>query len=458
MAMDRTLPALPAPPTEPPSARLRWLVAIIRLSVLLLLAGMLTALVWQIWRRTRMPEPPLAPLGTPDPAVSEAIEAARAEVLAAPRAAKAWGQLGMLLLAYEFRPEASFCFAQAEQLDPRDERWPYLHALALLRDEPDTALYFLQKASEYSGRPMVCRLELGDALLNQGRGEEAERVFRDVLQMEPDNPRAFFGLGRAAYLRSSFEVSREYLRRAAGGAPRTIRVRALLAQVYFRLDERSGAERELRALEQNPADVPWPDPYQEAVRALKVGVDAKLAVAEDLVAQGRRREANQLLTNIVQTYPDSYMVHQQFGRFLFQTGEFDAAEKQLRAALSRQSNSVQTLIDLGRVLQTRRDYRAAAECYRKVVQLKPQDGMACYYLAQCCDQLSDRSGSLLALQAAVRFRPDLAPAHRDLGLCLIATGRIAPGWREIETGLRLSFAGEKPRQVLAQMPRETKPR
>ena len=101
---------------------------------------------------------------------------------------------------------------------------------------------------------------------------------------------------------------------------------------------------------------------------------------------------------------------------------------------------------------------AAIVEFRKASELDPNLSEAFLNLGETYMEKHDYAAAIAPLKRALELKPDLAPAHRDLGLCLIATGRIAPGWREIETGLRLSFAGEKPRQVLAQMPRETKPR
>src|SRR4029077_6516571 len=37
----------------------------------------------------------------------------------------AYGQMGMLLMAAEYRDEAETCFADAQRLAPDDVRWPY---------------------------------------------------------------------------------------------------------------------------------------------------------------------------------------------------------------------------------------------------------------------------------------------------------------------------------------------
>src|SRR5262249_18483362 len=63
-------------------------------------------------------EPPVVELAGIDPAVTRAIEKARAAVNQAPRSVEAWGRLGKTLLAHDFHVPASVCLAQAERLDP----------------------------------------------------------------------------------------------------------------------------------------------------------------------------------------------------------------------------------------------------------------------------------------------------------------------------------------------------
>src|SRR5207248_1425734 len=113
----------------PSSFRRRRLLAVLALLVLLAAGG------GYLWLRPRSPEPPRPALADADPAVVEAIDAARTEVRAAPRSAAAWGKLGMLLLAHGYAADAGVCFTRAEALGPNEARWPNLHAVAL-QDDP----------------------------------------------------------------------------------------------------------------------------------------------------------------------------------------------------------------------------------------------------------------------------------------------------------------------------------
>src|SRR5262249_30843390 len=152
-----------------------------------------TAVGWGLWVRwpSRMPDPPVPDLASAEPDVADAIEAARAPAAANPRSAAAWGHLGMVLHVHDYLPEAERCYAQAGKLDSIDPRWPYLEGLTQLHDPVNfgAGLGSLERAVELSGDLPAPRLRLGEALLEQGRLDEAERHFRHVLEREPTNAR-----------------------------------------------------------------------------------------------------------------------------------------------------------------------------------------------------------------------------------------------------------------------------
>src|SRR5262249_58187501 len=107
---------------------------------------------WWGWRRLTAPEPPEVPLTSDDPALVEAVEAARTEVKKQPYSAATWGQLGKLLRGCGYREQAEVCFTHAERLAPDEPRWPYLRGELLLPGRPDAALPHLLRAAGLAGR------------------------------------------------------------------------------------------------------------------------------------------------------------------------------------------------------------------------------------------------------------------------------------------------------------------
>jgi tetratricopeptide (TPR) repeat protein len=405
---------------------------------------------WYGWHWWRTPGPPEVRLVDPDPFVQEAIEQARSGVRKAPRSAGSWGQLGMVLMAQQILPEAETCLARALELDPQDCRWAYLHARLVLLHDLDGGMQQLTHAADLCADSPVPRLVLGELLFEQGRLDEAEAQFRQVLHLDPANARAEQGLGRVAYARRDWQQALEHLSRSLERAPSVRASHTLLAEVFFRLGREAEAKREKRLAEEL-TDLPWLDPYMEAVDRLKTGVEARLAVAADLVSAGQVQQAVAYLQETVHKRPDAQTAHLAYGRLLLETGRAAAAEQELREAVRLRPDSIEAQYDLGQVLQQQGKLREAAACYRKVIELKPQHALAFYNLGLCLHQQGDRPGAIEALRKAILYKPEFAEAHRDLGNLLAQLGQRAEALECLQTALRLAPADKQAAQLLAKI-------
>jgi len=432
--------AAPAPP--PAKARRRRRIILVGVLVLAVLG-----LGWPLWRWSSAPAPPAVTLTEADPAVVAAIEAARRDVRWSPHSAAAWGHLGELLRAHGYVPESNFCFAQAERLDPGDPRWPYLQGIGVQSADPEAAIGHLERAVARCGNtPDAPRLTLAEVCLQQGRLDEAEGHFRQVLQDDPGNVRAHLGLGRSALERGNPRDAVAHLERSAASRLTEKASRVLLAQAYQQLGDAAAAGRERARALDLPADPPWPDPFLEEVVSLMIGKHARLSRLQTLHLQGREAEARELAAQVEKDYPDVYWLVE--GREQTRHGNLLAAEQALRKAVELAPDSVDAWFDLGTVLVQLRDLAGAADAYRKATELEPAYGPAYLQLGRCLDGQGDRAGALRAFQAAVRYMPQQAEAHRELGALLAREGRTEEAAAELRQALRLQPADSKAKELL----------
>ena len=90
----------------------------------------------------------------------------------------AYGRMGMLLMAAEFRNEAESAFLNAEALSPGQHRWPYYlgHVYRIKGDAPKSAAAF-ERARVLQPADVPTLVWLGNARLDEGRPEAAEPHF-----------------------------------------------------------------------------------------------------------------------------------------------------------------------------------------------------------------------------------------------------------------------------------------
>src|SRR5437016_4079450 len=120
------------------------------------------------------PEIPSVEWDTIDPEAAAALRDAQTKVRQNAQSAEAWGQLGAVLFAHGLHAQAQICLTRAETINARDPRWPYYLGIIRLERDPDLGIACLQRTIDRAPNEVSPRLRLAEALLSQGRLEEAE--------------------------------------------------------------------------------------------------------------------------------------------------------------------------------------------------------------------------------------------------------------------------------------------
>jgi tetratricopeptide (TPR) repeat protein len=367
-----------------------------------------------LWLRPARPEPPMPDCTGVDPEVVQTIQAARREVQEKPTTASAWGRLGMVLNVHSFPREANSCYAEAERLDAGDPRWPYLRGLNLLPTDPDAAIPCLERAVACGGdEPPAPRLRLAEALLDQGRLDEADRHLRQSPAREGNNPRARFGLGRLAFLRENWRSAVDLLATCTADEHARKRAHILRAQALRHLGEANDARREADEAEKLPPDDDWPDPFADEVAACQRGLAARILAASDLAKAGKLPQAIAVLEQAAAEYPQAVEVWLGLGALWFQVGRVDRAEGAFRRAVQVDADAAEGWFRLG-CLQARNRPQEAADSFRQVIRLRPDHALAHFNLAHRLVQLGDPASARDEFHATLRCRPDYAPAREAL--------------------------------------------
>jgi tetratricopeptide (TPR) repeat protein len=427
------------------------------LTIVLLVSGIAGGVAWHRWPRTPLPEPPaLDPSGV-DTAVWRTVEAARGEVRRDPQSSRAWGRLGMLLLAHQFRAESVVCLAHAEQLDPREARWPYYQALAVRRSDPETAIAALRRAiavdrDDYDALPLL----LGDLLVQRGPLDEAETRFRDVLRRDAHNSRAHLGLAQAAFERDDLADCLTHLRQATDD-PRTRKAaHTFLAVLQQRRGDRAAAEKALADAQSLPDDAPWPDPLAESVQSMVVGHLEAITHAAALLQQNQAEQAISLLQRAIEDYPESSWARVLLGRAWLRLHNLSAAEQALTAAAKLAPDSVEAQFYLGVVLSEQEKYTEAIPYFRKATQLKADYALAWYNLGFCRKQQGDRAAAREAFRTAIACKPQFAEARINLGELLADDGEIDAALSQLRQAVKLAPTEKRAQQLLETLRKRAK--
>jgi len=233
----------------------------------------------------------------------------------------------------------------------------------------------------------ITETNLGTALYEAGRHDEAIARYRRALEVQPDYVPAFNNLGVTL--------------RAAG-----------------RTDDAIRAYRDGLALRDD-----YPDLHYNLANAL--------------LAVQRPDEAATHLRKAAAGTPDSAGVHNNLGMALAEKGQFAEAAIAFERATLLEPGSSKAHRNLGNVLATLGDESRAYEHLSRAASLPPPDAEAHYDLGVFLLERDRPADAVTAFTEAIRVRPDYAEAHNNLGIALGTLGRLAAAIAEFETALRL---------------------
>jgi tetratricopeptide (TPR) repeat protein len=375
------------------------------------------------WMRTPVPDPPAPDLAEVDPEVAEAITAAQDKVRQNPKDGPAWGELGMVFRVHDFADESTFCFRQAERLDPANPRWPYLQGLTLVQSDFAAGIACLERAVARCGdQPLAPRLRLAETLLGQNRLDEAQAQLDQARKVDADDPRVQLGLGRLAMMRGQWREALKHLEECTSDVHARRLAHTMCAEAWTRLQQPDKARAEQEQAEQAPEDQLWPDPFVEEVLRLQRGLSIRLQRAHNLFEHQRYQQAIELMDDTLRRYPKSTAAWLLFGDIWRQLGQMNPdqqtpllnrAELAFQQAVRIDPESADAWFKLGCVQGLSRP-REGADSFQKAIRLKSDHTLAHYNLAQMLKKLDDPKGAAEEFRAALRCQPGFAPAQKAL--------------------------------------------
>ena len=366
-------------------------------------AGLLIALSLAVIGCRAPARPPLRETSLPD--LSRAAESVQSQlrerytalthVTGNPKAppgelADAYGAMGMLLMAAEYREAAEACLVNAEALAPDASKWPYYlaHLYRAAGDNAKSEAAF-QRALQLQPRNVSALVWLGDAFLDQGRPEAAQPLFERALAEDPRSMAALVGLGRAALVRSDYAHAVDHLERALALDPREGAIHYQLAMAYRGLGQQDKADAHVR-----------------------------------LRAPGTIRPSDPLMAEL-ETILESPVAYEVRGAKALDKRDFAAAATYFRKAIDLAPAEPALHHKLGTALYLSGDPRGAANEFAEALRLSPAFAKAHYSLGVMHAADGRTADALAHLNAAVRADPAYAEARVRLADVLRRSGRAA---------------------------------
>jgi len=304
--------------------------------------------------------------------------------------ADAYGTMGMLLMAAEYREEAEASLLNAQTLASDVVKWPYYlaHLYKAAGDAAKSEAAF-ERVLRLQPRHMSALVWLGDAFLDQGRPEAAEPLFERALAEQPQSIPALVGLGRAALARSHYAHAVAHLERALAIDPRQGPIHYPLAMAYRGLGQDQKADAHMR-----------------------------------LRRPGTIRPSDPLMLQL-ETLLESPIAYEVRGAKALDERDFKAAAAFFRKGIALAPAEPSLHHKLGTALYLTGDTRGAVNEFGEALRLSPAFAKAHYSLGVLHAADGRIADALAHLNEAVRADPAYVDARVRLGDVLRQSGRAA---------------------------------
>ena len=288
-----------------------------------------------------------------------------------------------------------------------------------------------------------------------GRIQSAEPLYRQILQVDPDNADALHLLGVIAYQTGQHQLADQHMRRAIEVNPNVADFHANLAAVHETLgnfDEAAACCR--RALKLNPdsADAhnclgnalkgqgrlqDAVDSYRRSLRSRPNSAGVRFNLGNALRARGNLDQAVACYREALKIQPDLVNAHLAWGATLRRQGKLDEAAARYRRVIDIKPDCVQAHHDLGDVLQQRNRLDDATACYRRSLEIDPDRAETHNSLGAALMGRGMMDEAEASLRRALELRPDYAEAHNNLGLVFGQRGMVVEAEASFRGALKL---------------------
>lgn len=246
----------------------------------------------------------------------------------------------------------------------------------------------------------------------QGRLQEAENIYRQILQNAPDQPVALHYLGVIFHQRGDHDTAVDLIAKALAVKPDFAEAHcnlALALQQLGRGEEAVASYGRAILIEPNFA-----------------AAHCNLGVA--LHALERQEEAVESYNRALALKPDYAEALSNRGNVLTDLGRLEDALDSLQRALDLNPNYAKALNNLGNVLRLQGHLEKAAESYAKALTLSPNAAKTHCNLGAVQYQLGQLDEAVASFHRALSLEPGHAETHINLGYYQLLTGDFQNGW------------------------------
>jgi tetratricopeptide (TPR) repeat protein len=369
----------------------------------------------------QLPELPRVNVADFVPAIRTQIEQAEHEARLHPRDPGAAGDLAMTLHAYDQYDAAAAAYRRAHLLAPQNFDWLYLlGTVQMAKGAFDSAADAFQSALRIRPDDLVTELHLAEGLSAAANWDEARLLYKRVIAEHPENPQAWYGLGRVQTAKQDHAAAAESYAKACDLFPGYAAAHFALAGELRRLGKHAEAEAQLADYAKNMTTAPpLNDPLLQRVHERNHSVTVHIQRGAELEKAGKIEEAIREHEAALATDPGNVQAHVNLITLYGRAGQPAKAKQQFEATIKLNAGRSDAWYDYGVLLFGERDYAGAEQAFRHALAINPYYAEAHNNLGAIYEQQGRIDAAAAEFREAIANRPDYPLARFHLGRILV---------------------------------------
>ncbi len=359
-----------------------------------------------------------------DPNVIKLVEQQMIRIKMHPDDAKSYAELGMIYEANTLWPEARRAYAAAVELQPGSTWWRFHLAVASrTAGDLEEALRLLRDLGAVHPDLAAVQQRLGEALTESAELDGAAAAYRRVIDLAPDMPEGYHGLGEVRLLQRNYAAARELLERAVALDPAYRAPRYALGLAYRGLGMLDEAQREMAAgVDALPRYLS--DPLTAQIKGYVVNLPALRIRAANLLHSRRPDQAARLLEQILEQQPGNATDLNNLAIAYMRMGHLDEAKASLDEARRIAPEKFSTWLNLSSLATRSGDPEAAADFAKTAVERAPEMAQTHVALAMAEAELGHLEQTAASLERAVQLDARDPQTHGMLAEINVQLGRL----------------------------------
>ena len=260
------------------------------------------------------------------------------------------------------------------------------------------------------------KLAIGLQYQNSNKLLQAQEIYQEILQQEPNHAEAWHWLGVVAYQQKEYVSAIEYINKAIKLAVPTAQFLNNLGIAYRangQYSEAISAYKQALALEPNNIDIQ--NNLNRAIKnlnQLNKNIDnideSPQKLAASYLAQGNLTAAMATCQKAIEINPNIPENYKILGNIFLRQNKYEEAKNAYIKALKINPNFAEVHANLGSVNYKQGKLEASIECYQKAITINPQNGGFYWNLSQVLEQVGRSEEAKIATQKALEIQPELA--------------------------------------------------